>query len=76
MTIFAILVIGAAAGFLATRVMGMDLPVLHTLAIGVIGALVGGWVVRLLLGVMGGFLGAFIGVVIMIWAYKTFVEKR
>lgn len=74
-----LLVIGAAAGFLATRMMNMDLPVPHTVALGVIGALIGGWLLRIIgsaLGLFGGFLGALIGAVILLWAYKKFVEKR
>ncbi|MHA3914156.1 GlsB/YeaQ/YmgE family stress response membrane protein [Halovulum sp. GXIMD14793] len=71
-----LLIVGAAAGFLATRAMGMELPVPHTVALGVIGALFGGIVVRLLLGLFGGFLGAFIGVILLIWGYKTFIEGR
>ena len=74
-----LLVIGAAAGFLATRIMNMDLPVPHTVALGVIGAFIGGWILRLAgsaLGMFGGFLGAVVGAVLLLWAYKKFVDKR
>lgn len=76
MGLIGLLIIGAAAGYLATRAMGMNLPVAHTVALGVVGALVGGWLVRILLGLFGGFLGAFLGVILLIWLYNTFVEKR
>ncbi len=77
--ILALVVIGAAAGFLATRLMGMDLPLINTVAIGIIGALLGGFVLRLGLAVLGaaaGFVGAVIGALVLLWAYKTFIANR
>lgn len=79
MIVVYILIIGAAAGFLATRVMNVRTGVLQTIAIGVLGALVGGIVLRLLLTVMGaaaGFVGAFLGAVLLIWLFQTYFTRR
>jgi uncharacterized membrane protein YeaQ/YmgE (transglycosylase-associated protein family) len=74
-----LLIIGAAAGFLATRLMNVRTGVLETVAIGVLGALIGGIVLRVLLTMMGaasGFVGAVLGAVLLIWLYQTYFSRR
>src|SRR6056297_2335355 len=59
-----LVIIGAAAGFLATRLMKMEAGVLPTIAIGIGGALIGGLVLRFLLtvtGLLAGLIGADLG---------------
>jgi uncharacterized membrane protein YeaQ/YmgE (transglycosylase-associated protein family) len=76
---FYLLIIGAAAGFLATRLMKVRTGVLETVAIGVLGALVGGLVLRALLTMMGaasGFVGAVLGAMLLIWLYQKYVARR
>ena len=78
MTVVALIVIGAAAGFLATRLMGLQTDVVTTVAIGIAGALVGGFVLRALLTMMGwlsGFVGAVLGAMLLIWLWKTYIRK-
>lgn len=73
------IIIGTAAGFIATRMLKLNLSVPETIALGVIGALIGGLVLRVLLAVMGmaaGLLGAVIGVVLLILVYRQFFEKK
>jgi len=73
------IIIGAAAGFLATRVMKMEADVLTTVGIGILGALIGGLVLRFLMAVFGmfaGFLGAFLGAVFLIWAWRAYQGRR
>jgi len=73
MPILVLVIIGMAAGFLATRLMRLDTDIVTTMAIGVAGALVGGMVLRLGLMVAGwaaGLVGAVIGAVVLIWAWK------
>ncbi|MEM9642745.1 MAG: GlsB/YeaQ/YmgE family stress response membrane protein, partial [Pseudomonadota bacterium] len=68
MNFLAFMVIGAAAGFLATRMMNLNLGVPQTVAIGVLGAILGSVVLRILLSVMGaaaGFVGAFLGALLL-----------
>ncbi|MES2666355.1 MAG: GlsB/YeaQ/YmgE family stress response membrane protein [Pseudomonadota bacterium] len=77
-TLIAMIIIGAAAGFLATRVMRLNTDVPTTVAIGVFGALIGGFVLRSLISLMGfmaGFVGAFLGALVLIWLWKTYGPK-
>lgn len=79
MTVVALIVIGAAAGFLATRLMRIEADIPTTMFIGVIGALIGGFVLRFLSSVMGilsGFVGAVLGALLVIWIWKTYFRKR
>jgi len=72
------LIIGAAAGFIATRVMDLDTNVPVTIAVGVLGAIIGGLVLRALLVIMGmaaGFIGAVLGALLLIWLYQTYFAK-
>ncbi|MCA8868375.1 MAG: GlsB/YeaQ/YmgE family stress response membrane protein [Rhodobacteraceae bacterium] len=78
MGVLYLLIIGAAAGFIATRIMDLETSVPVTIAIGVIGALIGGLVLGMLLAVMGmaaGFIGAILGALVLIWAYQTYFGK-
>ena len=71
-------IIGAAAGFIATRMMKVEDNVVVTIAIGIAGALIGGFVLRFLLvltGVAAGFVGAILGAVLLIWLYQTYIAK-
>ncbi len=73
-----LVLIGIAAGYLATRVMKLDTDVPTTIAIGVGGALIGGLTLRFLLSLMGwmaGFVGAFLGALALIWVYKTYFQR-
>lgn len=73
-----LLIVGAAAGFLATRMMKVDASVPATIAIGMGGAVIGGLIVRALLSVMGlfaGLVGAVLGAVLLIWLWKNFGPK-
>lgn len=75
MGIVLLVIIGIAAGFLATRAMGLNSDVLTTIAIGVAGALIGGLAIRslaMIAGWMAGFVGAVIGSIILIWLWKTY----
>ena len=78
MSLITLIIIGLAAGFLATRLMDLETNVVVTMAIGVLGALLGGLILRILLAVMGwmaGFIGAVIGAMLLIWAWRTYGPK-
>ena len=78
MPIIALIIIGIAAGFIATRVMKLNTDVPTTIAIGVGGALMGGFLLRTLLmmvGWMAGFVGAVLGAIVLIWLYKTYIAR-
>ena len=74
-----LIIIGAAAGFFATRIMKVEADVLTTVAIGVIGALVGGLLIRFLIAVTGllaGLVGAVLGAVAILWVWQTYIQKK
>lgn len=78
MGIVLMIVIGTAAGFLATRFMKLETDVPTTIAIGVGGALIGGFLLRMLVmvtGWMAGFVGAVLGAIALIWLWKTYGPK-
>lgn len=79
MGIVLMIIIGAAAGFLATRMMKLETDIPTTIVIGIGGALVGGLLLRGLLmitGWMAGFVGAVLGAMALIWLWKTYISKR
>ena len=79
MQIIALIVIGATAGFIATRAMKVETDVITTIAIGIFGALIGGLVLRILLAITGfaaGFLGAVLGAIALIWLWERYGPKR
>lgn len=75
MGIVALIIIGAAAGFLATRLMDIEADIPTTMFIGIVGALIGGLVLRFLLAMMGllsGFVGAVLGAMLLIWLWQRY----
>lgn len=78
MGIIAMIIIGAAAGFLATRMLRIEADILTTVAIGVGGAVVGGLLIRFLLTVTGwlaGFVGAVLGAMLLIWLWQKYAGR-
>lgn len=78
MPILILIVIGAAAGFLATRFMRVQTDVPTTIAIGIGGALVGWGILRFLVSVTGwvaAFVGAVLGAVLLIWLWQKYVSR-
>lgn len=75
MGILWLLIIGAAAGFFATRFMNVQTGVVQTVALGMGGALIGGLVLRGLIAVTGalaGLVGAVLGAMLLIWILQKF----
>jgi uncharacterized membrane protein YeaQ/YmgE (transglycosylase-associated protein family) len=74
-----LIIIGAAAGFLATRLMRIEAGVVQTVMIGIAGALIGGVVIRVLLmvtGLFGGLIGAVLGSLLLIWLYQMYLGRK
>lgn len=72
-----LLVVGVAVGFLATRILRVDLDTPSTIALGVLGALIGGLVLRglvMMAGAGAGFVGALLGALLLIWAWKSWAK--
>ena len=79
MSIVWLIILGAAAGFLATRFMKVQTDIPTTMAIGIGGALMGGLLLRTLLSVMGmlaGLVGAVLGAMLLIWLWQIYIAKR
>jgi len=79
MSILFLIIVGAAAGFLATRLMRVEADIPTTLAIGIFGALIGGLVLRVVLvlsGFAAGFVGAVLGAMLLVWLYQTYLQNR
>jgi uncharacterized membrane protein YeaQ/YmgE (transglycosylase-associated protein family) len=77
MQLVALLVIGVAVGFLATRILKVNMDTPSTIALGVLGALIGTVVLRglvMLAGIGAGFVGALLGALVLIWAWKSFAK--
>lgn len=78
MPVVALIVIGAAAGFLATRLMRIEADIPTTMLIGIAGALVGGFLLRALITVSGwlsGFVGAVLGALLVIWIWQSLKRR-
>ncbi len=79
MPIIGLIILGAAAGFIATRLMKTDTDLITTIVIGILGALAAGTVLRVLLTLTGwaaGFLGAVLGAMALIWLWQTYIKRR
>lgn len=79
MPILALLIVGTAAGFIATRLMRIETDLPATIAIGIVGALAGGLLLRFLMAITGwaaGFLGAILGAMALIWLWNAAFGKR
>jgi len=79
MPILFLVIVGAAAGFLATRLMKLDADVPTTIAIGIFGALLGGLLLRALITMAGwatGFVGAVMGAMALIWLWRAWSSRR
>lgn len=79
MPVLFLIIVGAAAGFIATRVMDLKTDLITTIGIGMAGALIGGLVLRFLLvltGMAAGFVGAVLGALVLIWAYKAVTGRK
>ncbi len=74
-----LLIIGAAAGFIATRVMKLETDIPTTIVIGMAGALAGGFLLRFVVAMTGwlaGLVGAVLGAMALIWLWKTYINRR
>ncbi|GHD99103.1 hypothetical protein U879_05225 [Defluviimonas sp. 20V17] len=73
-----LIAIGALAGYMATRMMDVEANPVVTIAIGIVGALLGALLLRALLfmiGALAGLLGALIGALLLIWIWQSFVTR-
>ena len=79
MPILGLIIIGAAAGFLATRLMRIEASIPATLLIGIAGALIGGLILRARWAVMGltsGLIGAVLGAMLLLWLWQAYQRRK
>lgn len=79
MSFILLILVGVAAGFVATKVMKVDLSPVETVAVGVLGAIVGGIVLRSIVAVSSvafGLIGAIIGACVVIWLYLRYFRRN
>lgn len=77
MPLVALLIVGVAVGFLASRILKVNMDTPSTIALGVLGALIGTVVLRglvMLAGIGAGFVGALLGALLLIWAWKSWIR--
>lgn len=74
-----LVVIGVAAGFIASKVMKTNLSLIETIAIGILGAIIGGLILRGLIAagsLIFGLIGAIVGACVLIWLYQRYFKGR
>ena len=79
MSFIILALIGIAAGFIATKIMKVDLSMPETIAIGVLGALIGGVLLRGLIAISGiafGLIGAVVGACVLVWLYQRYLHRK
>jgi uncharacterized membrane protein YeaQ/YmgE (transglycosylase-associated protein family) len=83
MTLLAWLVVGAVAGFLASEIMGTREGLVMMVVLGIVGAIVGGWVAADLLKIadvtginLTSIVVAVVGALIVIVVYNSFSRRR
>lgn len=83
MSFVLILIVGAAAGYFATRIYNIETDIPVTVAIGVLGAILGyfllralGWLLVFAGGLLSMFVGGIIGALILVYIYKTYYLER
>ncbi|NBB97284.1 MAG: GlsB/YeaQ/YmgE family stress response membrane protein [Alphaproteobacteria bacterium] len=79
MPVVLLIVVGALAGVIATRLMRMNTDLPTAMVIGVLGAVVGGLGFRFLMasaGWVGGFVLALLGSLALLWLYQLWQNRR
>jgi len=78
MPILWLIIVGAAAGFIATRALKIEADIITTVVIGMVGAIVGGVLLQVaagVLGLLGGLIGAIAGAMLVVWLWQQMKKK-
>ena len=79
MAMLGLLIVGIAAGFLATRLLGVEADIFTTAALGIVGTLAGFVVLRLFsvfLGAATWAIAAAGGAFLLAFAYRAYLRRR
>ena len=77
MAILWLIIVGAVGGLMATRLMRFDSTAPATLAIGVLGAILGSFVfstIAAIASTLASIAGAIIGAALLIWLWKNYAR--
>jgi uncharacterized membrane protein YeaQ/YmgE (transglycosylase-associated protein family) len=77
MAVVWLIIVGAAGGFVATRLMRFDSSAPATLAIGVLGAILGSFAFSAIAAIASGLAslaGAVFGAALLIWLWKSYAR--
>jgi uncharacterized membrane protein YeaQ/YmgE (transglycosylase-associated protein family) len=73
------ILIGGLAGWLAEKIMGKNMNLWQNIGLGILGAIVGGWLFGILglfsRGLIGSLITALVGAIVLIWLYN-FIKRR
>ncbi len=78
MPILWLIIVGAAAGFIATRALKIEADIITTVVIGMVGAIIGGVLLQVaagVLGLLGGLIGAIAGAMLVVWLWQQMKKK-
>jgi len=83
MNIFALIIVGLIAGYLASKIMKTNTSLFTEMILGIVGSILGGWLTQLLFGVdlvgainLTSIVVSLIGAIIVIAIYRFFRKKK
>jgi uncharacterized membrane protein YeaQ/YmgE (transglycosylase-associated protein family) len=83
MNLFALIIVGLIAGYLASKIMKTDTGLFTEMLLGIAGSILGGWLTQLLFGVdlvgainLTSILFSLIGAIIVIAIYRALRRKK
>ena len=82
MSIIGMIIFGAIVGAIAKLIMPGKDPggIIITIILGILGSVIGGWVLGLLLPGrdvgMAGWIGSIVGAILLLWIYRMVVARR
>ncbi len=83
MNLLSIIIVGLIAGWLASKIMKTNTSLFTEMILGVVGAIVGGWIATLLTGVdltsginLTSIIVALLGSILVIYLYRVFRRAR
>jgi len=83
MNIFAVIIVGLIAGYLASKIMKTNTSLFTEMILGIVGSILGGWLTQLIFGVdlvgainLTSIVVSIIGAIIVIAIYRFLLRKK
>jgi len=74
------IIIGGVAGWLAEKIMGKNMSIWQNIGLGILGAIVGGWLFGLVgfdtNTLLGSLITALVGAIVLIWLFNFIRSRR